>query len=77
MGFYLLPLMSILRGILGLVFLPFQGLQIQLDLKNARPIFPNMLRTLPLGTPNNTVKSLAIFRQQLEESYHNLVNMLT
>ena len=30
--------------------------------KNARPIFQNMPRTLPLGTPNNTVKSLVIFR---------------
>ena len=44
-------------------------------IENSRPIFPNMLRTLPLGNPS--IESLAIFYQQLEESHHDLVNILT
>ena len=36
-----------------------------------------MLKTLPLGNPNNAIESLATFRQQLEKSHHDLVNMLT
>ncbi|MED6186919.1 hypothetical protein PIB30_071314 [Stylosanthes scabra] len=44
-----------------------------------RPIFTEMSRQMPLETnhANNTVKALAVFRQQIEESHHDLVNMLT
>ena len=41
------------------------------------PIFPTMPRSIPLTTPSYTNESLAIFRHQLEESHHELVNMLT
>ncbi|MED6136577.1 hypothetical protein PIB30_057328 [Stylosanthes scabra] len=44
-----------------------------------RPIFPEMSRQMLLETShaNNTVESLVVFRQQIEESHHDLVNMLT
>ncbi|MED6163817.1 hypothetical protein PIB30_083693 [Stylosanthes scabra] len=44
-----------------------------------KPIFLEMSRQIPLknSLANNTVKSLAVFRQQIEESNHDLVNMLT
>ena len=41
------------------------------------PMYPNMPRTMPLTNPSYTNESLATFRQQLEESHHELVNMLT
>ena len=41
------------------------------------PIYPTMPRSMPLTTPSYTNESLATFRQQLEESHHKLVNMLT
>ena len=41
------------------------------------PIYPNMPRTMPLTNPSYANESLATFRQQLEESHHELVNMLT
>ncbi|MED6198694.1 hypothetical protein PIB30_068972 [Stylosanthes scabra] len=44
-----------------------------------RSIFPEMFRQMPPETShtNNTVESLAVFRQQIEESHHDLVNLLT
>ena len=36
-----------------------------------------MTRLMPLAAPSYTNESLATFRQQLEESHHELVNMLT
>ena len=36
-----------------------------------------MPRSMPLTTLSYTNESLATFRQQLEESHHELVNMLT
>ena len=62
---------------LGLVFLLHQGHQIQLSLKMQGLFFQKLPKTLPLKTPSNTVESLATFRQQLKESHHDLVNMLT
>ena len=41
------------------------------------PVYPNMPRSMPLATSSYTNESLATFRQQLEESHHELVNMLT
>ncbi|MED6186594.1 hypothetical protein PIB30_068257 [Stylosanthes scabra] len=46
---------------------------------NNRSIFPEMPRQMPTnsGPVNNTTESLAVFRQQIEESHHDLVNLLT
>ena len=41
------------------------------------PIYPNMPKLMSLTTPLYTNKSLATFQQHLEESHHELVNMLT
>ena len=41
------------------------------------PVFPNMTRGMPYSTPGHTVESLATFRQQVKESHHSLMNMLT
>ena len=40
------------------------------------PHIPNMLRLMPLTAHSYINESLATFRQQLEESHHELVNML-
>ncbi|MED6177293.1 hypothetical protein PIB30_096818 [Stylosanthes scabra] len=46
---------------------------------NNRTVFPEMSRQMPTSSNpvNNTVESLAVFRQQIEESHHDLVNLLT
>ncbi|MED6223727.1 hypothetical protein PIB30_076956, partial [Stylosanthes scabra] len=46
---------------------------------NNRTIFPEMSRQMPTSSSpaNNTLESLAVFRQQIEESHHDLVNFLT
>ncbi|MED6196322.1 hypothetical protein PIB30_046433 [Stylosanthes scabra] len=46
---------------------------------NNRSIFPEMFRQMPISsTPtNNTIESLVFFRQQIKESHHDLVHMLT
>ena len=41
------------------------------------PIYCTMPRSMPLTTPSYIIESLATFRQQLEESHHEYVNMLT
>ena len=41
------------------------------------PIFPNMARAMPRGFPINTLGTLATFCQKVEESHHDLVNLLT
>ena len=57
---------------------PSAGLGIGPSAINARGIiFPNTLRSMPYNTPSNTLDSLATFREQIDESYHDLVNMLT
>ncbi|MED6150050.1 hypothetical protein PIB30_068425 [Stylosanthes scabra] len=46
---------------------------------NNRTVFLEMSRQMPTSSSpvNNTVESLAVFRQQIEESHHDLVNLLT
>ena len=36
-----------------------------------------MLCNHTIGSPANTVKSLVVFRQQIDESHHDLANLLT
>ncbi|XP_016192812.1 uncharacterized protein LOC107633726 [Arachis ipaensis] len=45
--------------------------------ENSRPVFPDMSRAMPSNQPSQTVGSLASIRQQMDESHHDLVNMLT
>ncbi|RYQ80608.1 hypothetical protein Ahy_Scaffold1g106909 [Arachis hypogaea] len=45
--------------------------------ENSRPVFPDMSRAMPVNQPSQTVGSLANIRQQMDESHHDLVNMLT
>ncbi|MED6187819.1 hypothetical protein PIB30_080131 [Stylosanthes scabra] len=44
-----------------------------------RSFFPEMFKQMPpkASHTNNIVESLAVFRQQMEESHHDLVNLLT
>ncbi|MED6195806.1 hypothetical protein PIB30_041439 [Stylosanthes scabra] len=44
-----------------------------------RPTILEMSRKMPIepNPANNTVESLAVFRRQIEESHHDLINMLT
>ncbi|XP_016206208.1 uncharacterized protein LOC107646541 [Arachis ipaensis] len=45
--------------------------------ENSRPVFSDMSRAMPVNQPSQTVGSLANIRQQMDESHHDLVNMLT
>ena len=40
-------------------------------------VISNMTRGMPQYTPTHTIESLATFRQQVNESHHDLLNMLT
>ena len=42
---------------------------------NARPIFPTMSRNHMVGSPANTIESLAIFHHQIDRSHHDLANL--
>ena len=57
---------------------PSTGAGVGLSVTNARgPIFPNMPWSMPYNTPSNAFDSFAMFRQQIDESHHDLANMLT
>ncbi|MED6135604.1 hypothetical protein PIB30_048060 [Stylosanthes scabra] len=47
------------------------------SIENSRSIFSDMSRAMPVTQPSQTVGSLATIRQQMDESHHDLVNMLT
>ena len=44
---------------------------------NLGPVFPNMSRDIPQSITGPTVNSLASFRQQMDESNHEMVHMFT
>ena len=45
--------------------------------QNAGPIFPSMPSNHTVLSPANTIKSLVVFRQQIDESHHDMANLLT
>ncbi|RYR65968.1 hypothetical protein Ahy_A03g011895 [Arachis hypogaea] len=45
--------------------------------ENSRPVFPDMSRAIPVNQLSQTIRSLVNIRQQMDKSYHDLVNMLT
>ena len=49
----------------------------RLHMEEMGPVFPNMTRAMPQGSPINTLDTLATFCQQVKESHRDLVNLLT
>ena len=49
----------------------------RLHMGETGPVSLNMTRAIAQGSPINTLDTLVPYRQQVEESHHDLVNLLT